>query len=364
MAERVSWLRWARRLEGLTPVESLIVRELARLADWRGEVICSLGWLAAETGRHRSTVLRGLRRLEDRGVLVRESRRVGGHRAASRLVLVPLPAAGRTEEARRPLRRPNARGLPSVPEVVLDGPVLAVEDGEELRRLVVEAAAAGWRGQAAEVIARSLVLAVDTKLARVVRRGVAFSQMGRDEAVMDTVSWAWETLRRNAERIAAADSPWAMWTSITQRAAGRGDGTAPDGVRVVPVEPERMPVGAGLPGELTVDADRVALDDFEDVLGSVVEALVGAGMDEAVAWAGTRRIVELSLGSPSRRHTLAGEDPRLADLGADAVCARAWMTLLVGSRRGTRAAVVDLAADELAERARQVVEAYNQAILV
>lgn len=71
-------MRWARELEGLTPTESLIVHELARLADWRGEAICPVGWLVASTGRHRSTVLRGLRRLEDRGVLVREGRRAGG----------------------------------------------------------------------------------------------------------------------------------------------------------------------------------------------------------------------------------------------------------------------------------------------
>ena len=239
--------------------------------------------------------------------------------------------------------------------------MLAAQDGEELRCLILEAIDAGWRGRAAEVIARSLVLAVDTKLAGVVRRGVRLSRMSRDEAVMDTISWAWEALRLNAERIAAADAPWAMWTTITQRATGERDGARRDGARVVLVEPDRMPRGLGLPGELTVDPDRVGLDDLGDVLGSVAAALVGAGMDEAVAWAGTRRVVELSLASPSRRHTLAGEDPRLADLGADAACAREWMTLLVGSRRGARASVVGLAAGELAGRARRVVEAYNRA---
>lgn len=357
MGRRISWPRWARRLEGLAPSESLIVHELARLADWRGEAICSIGWLAASTGRHRSTVLRGLRRLEDRGVLVRRARRVDGRQAAGGFVLIPRPER---DGPARPAPRP-ARRLAPVPDVSLDGPVLAAQDGEELRRLILEAIDAGWRGRAAEVIARSLVLAVDTKLAGVVRRGVRLSRMSRDEAVMDTISWAWEALRLNAERIAAADAPWAMWTTITQRATGERDGARRDGARVVLVEPDRMPRGLGLPGELTVDPDRVGLDDLGDVLGSVAAALVGAGMDEAVAWAGTRRVVELSLASPSRRHTLAGEDPRLADLGADAACAREWMTLLVGSRRGARASVVDLAAGELAGRARRVVEAYNRA---
>ena len=243
-------------------------------------------------------------------------------------------------------------------------PVLAAQDGEELRCLILEAIDAGWCGPAAEVIARSLVLAADTRLSKVARQGVVCSRMSRDETVMDTISWAWEALRLNQERIAAAAEPWAMWTSITQRATGRRDDARRDGVEVVLVEPARMPCGTDLPGELTVDPERVALDDFGGVLGSVVEALIGAGMDEAVAWAGTRRIVELSLGSPSRRHTQAGDDPRLAGLGADAVCARAWMTLLVGSRRGTRAAALGLAADELAEHARRVVDAYDRAALV
>ena len=118
-------------------------------------------------------------------------------------------------------------------------------------------------------------------------------------------------------------------------------------MEVVLVEPARMPRGTDSPGELTVDLERVALDDFGGVLASVVEALIGAGMDKAVAWAGTRRVVELSLGSSSRRPPRAGDDPRLAGLGADAVCARAWMTLVVGSWR----AALGLAADELAERA-------------
>lgn len=224
---RVSWLRWARELEGLTPTESLIVHELARLADWRGEAICPVGWLVASTGRHRSTVLRGLRRLEDRGVLVREGRRAGGHRAASRLVLVAGPARARCgADEERPRR------FAPIPDVALDGPVLAAQDGEELRRLVLEAIDAGWCGPAAEVIARSLVLAADTRLSKVVRQGVVCSRMSRDETVMDTISWTWEALQESTGEIVGAGSPWAMWTVITERAARAGrDNVLPAGAR-------------------------------------------------------------------------------------------------------------------------------------
>ena len=102
--------------------------------------------------------------------------------------------------------------------------MLAAQDGEELRCLILEAIDAGWCGPAAEVIARSLVLAADTRLSKVVRQGVVCSRMSRDETVMDTISWTWEALRESTGEIVGAGSPWAMWTVITERAPGR-DGT-------------------------------------------------------------------------------------------------------------------------------------------
>jgi len=86
-------------------------------------------------------------------------------------------------------------------------PVLAAQDGEELRCLILEAIDAGWCGPAAEVIARSLVLAADTRLSKVVRQGVVCSRMSRDETVMDTISWTWEALRESTGEIVGAGSP-------------------------------------------------------------------------------------------------------------------------------------------------------------
>ena len=349
----VPWRAWARSLVGLTPTQAAVVAVLAELADWRGEMVVSVAWLAERSMRPPRSVKRALAGLEADGVIVRRRRRSGGHQGASLVSLVPAPVVRPEEDAEAVVYAfPDVRGA---------GPVVEADDDEGLRAAIVRAAAAGWLGEAVEVVCRSLRVAAPVQLATAIERGRVFSRLGAHEALLDTISWAWEALRLNAERIAAADAPWAMWTTITQRATGERDGARRDGARVVLVEPDRMPRDLGLPGELTVDPDRVGLDDLGDVLGSVAAALVGAGMDEAVAWAGTRRVVELSLASPSRRHTLAGEDPRLADLGADAACAREWMTLLVGSRRGARASIVDLAAGELAGRARRVVEAYNRA---
>ena len=104
----------------------------------------------------------------------------------------------------------------------------------------------------------------------------------------------------------------------------------------------------------------MGLDDFQVVMSGLVNVLVDAGMAEPLAWAGTRRVTELALAwGESRRQTAAANDSRLADLGASKACARAWMTLLIGSRRGTKAPIVALGSEELAKRAQEVVKAFQ-----
>lgn len=126
------------------------------------------------------------------------------------------------------------------------------------------------------------------------------------------------------------------------------------------VDPSLMPEGVGLLGEVSVDA--VALDDFEGVLSALVAALVAAGMDETAAWAGTRRVAELAvLRGASRRHIAAAEDARLEDLGVCASCARTWMTMLVGSRRGTRASLLEMGSEGLGGLTSRVVQEYRDA---
>ncbi|WP_172119729.1 hypothetical protein [Actinomyces faecalis] len=62
----------------------------------------------------------------------------------------------------------------------------------------------------------------------------------------------------------------------------------------------------------------------------------------------------------SRRHTAAAIDPRLADLGVPPACARAWMTLLAGSRTRTTSSVLALDEHALGQRAAEVVQLLEQ----
>ena len=78
--------------------------------------------------------------------------------------------------------------------------------------------------------------------------------------------------------------------------------------------------------------------------------------------AGTRRVAELAvLRGASRRHIAAAEDARLEDLGVCASCARTWMTMLVGSRRGTRASLLEMGSEGLGGLADRVVQEYRDA---
>ncbi|WP_161512723.1 hypothetical protein [Actinomyces howellii] len=242
-----------------------------------------------------------------------------------------------------------------------DGPVIARGDDQGLREAIVRAVEEAWVGPAARLVARSMLVVVGQQFRAAVQRGVDFAFMEVDESRWDTASWAWETLRVGADVIARARSPWAMWANNTLRATSSRNWPVPEGVVVEELD-AAGPAASSMvwgPGD-AAGMEAAALDDFGSVLEGMVEALVAAGMGEAVAWAGTLRVVELSMRGASRRHQLAAEDVRLADLGVSPRCARAWMTLLVGSRRGASPSVLGLSEQDLAERASQVAAAYAE----
>lgn len=360
---RISWVMWSRRIPDLSPTQKLVLGELARLADWRGETICPVAHLVRTTGRTRRSVHYALSGLVSRGLLdCRRRWHRNGRPATSARRMVALAgvidaaeikavdaaeAEGReTSEAENALVNPK-------------GPKIKVDDNEGLRRAIKQAMAEAWVGPVSETIARSLVAVVAQQFKTAVQRGTDFAFMERNEARWDTSSWAWETLRACAEVIVKAKSPWAIWATATLRATDDRNWLVPEGVRLSELD-SSTPIasGAGLrPG----DADKVevvSLDAFETVLGGMVEALIGAGMDEAIAWAGTLRVAELSLKGISRCHQLAADDSRLADLGVSPRCGRAWMTLLVGSRRGAALPVTHLSHEQLAEKASTLVSDY------
>lgn len=348
---RRSWVCWAHALGDVTPCEGLVATELARLVDWRGEAIVSTRHLTEVTGRSRASVFRAVAGLERKGHLAVTRRRTGGHQAASlyRLLASRLPEVAKID---------TTEPIASIPafDSVGTGEAIARDDNDALREAVLAARASTWKGPVAHALAATALTAAPVQFSVAVRRARYLGSMSGDEAILDTATRAWEALVLNAEVIASARSPWAMWTRLVSRADYGTEADRNAGLQSV--DPVLMPEQGLRPGQGDTGVDAVAVSDFEEVLGSMIAALVDAGMDETLAWAGTRRIAELALKGPSRRHTLAAEDVRLADLDVSPECARAWMTLLTGSRRGVTGGVVDLDICALRSRARDVYAAF------
>ena len=160
------------------------------------------------------------------------------------------------------------------------------------------------------------------------------------------------------EQLVEASSPWAVWTTIVNRRCFARDDAR--GVEEL-VEPAMMPEMGLRPGMGQEGEVWVSVDDFSGPLARLVEALIDAGMSETLAWAGTLRVAELAVSDASRRHRAAGVDPRLSDLGVSPDAGRAWMTMLVGSRRGVKGSILDADDESLALAAREVVEALTPA---
>ncbi|WP_172193301.1 helix-turn-helix domain-containing protein [Actinomyces faecalis] len=343
--EAVSWRGWLEALAGLSPTEHLVAGELARLADWRGSAIASTTYLMTTTGRSRASVFRALGELERRGVIVREQRRSrrGRRQGATRYRLVERVSAPATTGS-------QAHHVVGMDVVSSEGEVVSPDDDGRLRELIAHAASHEWQGGAAQVLARTVMVEASGQFAGAVRRAQDLGAMSRDEAVLDTATRAWEALVTSSDAIVRASRPWAWWTTIVARV-----GYELDDRQAVAVDPHLVPEEGVRPGGGSTSS-AFGVDDFEERLTGLVEALVEAGMEETVAWAGTQRLVEVAMVGASRRHTAAAIDPRLADLGIGQECARAWMTLLAGSRRGSAASILRLDEAELARRAGDVVQ--------
>lgn len=342
----VSWHGQLRGLHGVSPTARLVMGELGRLADCRGAAICSIDWLVEATGRSRASVFRGLAQLEELGLVRRHARRVRDRQAASVFELRFAPTVAPSPE---PM-------VEAVPLSLGDARPIGKNDNDGLRAALRAAQASGWTGEAAQCLGATLVAEGPRQFWAPIRHAMA-SGMGFDEALTDTIALAWQALRDNADELIASRRPWALWTAIVVRRGLTRDvefASRPIPVETLPEVGEEEPV--------PVERDRwVGLEDFSGPLSRIVDALVAAGMDETIAWAGTRRIAEIACGDPGRRHALAGADVRLADLGIDPTVARAWMTLLVGSRRGTTAGILDLDDADIAGRCAALVRQWRSA---
>lgn len=352
----LSWPAWARAQRGLGASARACLRELASLADDRGAAIVEIGWLAEATDRCRRTVWRGLAELEERGLIVREERREAGHRAASRFQLVrdPAVAVERT--------RDRIQSLGVVVDVFAGGAV-DPDDNEGLRAVLVEAFQAGWVGQGASRLAVTLLEHGPKQFGRLAVRQARFEGETVSNALADVLTLAWLEARASAASMIRARRPWAVWSRAVECAvveeslASLEDRNAVTATGVVPEGSALLASGAG--------ALYVGIDELTGPFARVINALRDAGVPSTLAWAGSVRVAQIAAHvSVANAHTMAARDATLASLGVSPAAARAWMTLLVGSRRGTVANALHADQKSLSEQAAVVAEAWHNTVCI
>lgn len=352
----LSWPAWARAQRGLGASARACLRELASLADDRGAAIVEISWLAEATDRCHRTVWRGLAELEDRALIVREGRREAGHRAPSRFQLVrdPAVAVERT--------RDRMQGLGVVVDVFTGGAV-DPDDNEGLRAVLVEACHAGWVGRGASRLAVTLLEHGPKQFGRLAVRQARFEGETVSNALADVLTLAWLEARASAASMIRARRPWAVWSRAVECAVAEESLASLEDRNAVTIEgvvPEGGSSLAGEAGEL-----YVGIDELTGPFVRVIDALREAGMPPTLAWAGSVRIAQIAAHvSVANAHTMAARDATLASLGVSPTAARAWMTLLVGSRRGTVLNALDADQKSLAEQAAVVAAAWRKTLLI
>lgn len=345
-----SWELWTRSLRGLTPSETVCVREIAQLADLRGVAIVPVNHLIAATDLTRRTVHYALAGLENKGYLVRERRRSGGRQAASRLQLLRKPAAA-SNCHNAPPERPVS--VWSGAAEALAG-VDPVDTNEGLRAALIGARDHGWGSEYGRVVIASLLHMAPRQFSAIHKRRTSIKDF--EERKLDTLSVAWEVVNAQADTLIEATKPWALLTTIVGRHTAQTDEensfeTADS------TDPHTFPEEGIRPGEGVDDEVSIGIDDFDQNLSRLVEALIAAGMSETLAWAGTCRIASLAVAEKSRRQTVAARDYKLEALGVTPEVARMWMNVLAGSRRGAQSGIISTTDGELAQIAQEIVGA-------
>lgn len=325
-----SWESWARTVPNLKQSERLILRELAALVDSRGVTKARIDYLQTTTGCSRRTIFRALAGLEERGLITREQARdKQGHWQTSRIQLIRTTATQAATD--RPNRAQTPVPLPSIP-ADLEPPAL---DNHELKGLITTAANENWRGKATGTLAAILQSEGPRRFGRIIHQRRTFNDA---DDQWDTLALAWEQLQTGAGQLLQANSVWALWSTMLAAACSREDQNRrddkenqnhlTDNIDTLAANPEPIPTQAG--------ESHIGLDDISEIepINQFVNALIEEGINETIAWSATSIVASRITQNESGRHTLVGNDARLHNLGIPPAAARAWMSALVGTRRG------------------------------
>lgn len=330
------WAAWVRELPGIQPNEKLVLSLIAGLVDTRGVAIVSNRYLIDKTLLKEREIKEIISLLRCKGLLQTSLfvpiRPAGvATRAYQRVQLIHFPLA----------RSPNSLGSASsesrhLSKSINPTPSTDIPTADALRSLLRSALDSDWQGTSGWIIAQLLAEEGPQRFAAIIRRR---KERKSTADPWDTISLAWEIVRTKTNYLVEAENPWGLLSTLLRQQCSKVD----LGIREVRVE---SPILSRATHKMLVAASpkesqptTLGIDDFTDTVIEVIEQLTEEGVGPEIAWAGTARIIEIAVEGKSRRHWLAARDPRLQSLGVDQKAARAWMTLMVGSRRGKAGAI-------------------------
>lgn len=318
-------------------IDLLVLALLATHADPVGDVSITWDELADLAHVSRTTVFRVLTRLEEGGFIRRSEWRTSKKGASAYRLSSELASSSEGDVNHWGFKMKLSNRNPSparVNRVTTRSGGRVVEDAlspEGGRQLVRAAMDEGWSGPASELLGRVAAFEARARLGWVARRRRA---MGFDEAIEDLASRVWEAVREHADEIVEADSPWGLVTTIVVKRVARDDQTAlaETAVDEVPERPAPLDYDHGVGVVLLEELLTFSWGGPHQVL---VHKLVDYGLFKGLAWRGTRRLLEIAAGcSAAERITRARADADLASMGISPAAAGAWMSLIVGTRRG------------------------------
>ena len=321
------------------PTDVSVLAQIALHADGGGEAVLTQQELAGYAGCSRDTVWRSLKRLNEGGWVSQDTSRVPGASSASVFRLSaritasqvsPRPSEETIEEASlQAAKREQLR------EVL---PARGEGDGLEpsgFARLIRDSMRDGWTSDAGVQLAHLVQAQTPARLGWLAKAtpGASF-----EDKCAELAQIAWDVIVDRSDYIATAGSPWGALASVVRT---RLKSFYPN-VEFADSEQIARSATMTVSGTKRVEVEHVSIRDVlaeenegAAGLGLLVSLLVSEGVPSGLASSGTRRLAEIAASVRlSRAITMARADRTLATMGIDADAAGAWMSLIVGSRRG------------------------------
>lgn len=349
------WSNWAAQValqQKLPAGARIVLGRLAELADDVGRGVASNQWIIHLTGLSKNTVTRSFCTLQDQQILRRFPRYCGNLKQDSGFVLLesvlnqnrealrtsPKTAAGCAPKRKTgvdidPLGRPDTAAImaekaKTANSTGLKNLLILLENSDNILN----------RAHYLSVLAHTLSNNCQLRFAGLVNTFRADWQMFANPTApfAEVSSLSYELATQNLSKLTTATDPWGVLGAMLknrllqmrrqywQNTRRTHSGDLSVLLQMSDTKSKFLPGKLGTP--------LVIVDEMPNVL-AVIRLVTEAGADESMAFAVTKRVIEIAVMTPANlRPKIVGSDKLLASWGISSLVARAWNLFLVGGR--------------------------------